>query len=76
MKKRSLSSKKTLRLRPGDAEAHNGLGFALMKQGKVSKAITHFQEAVKLQPQNTEMRSNLEAALRSLNTVPADSGNR
>ena len=66
----------TLRLRPGDAEAHNGLGFALMKQGKVSKAITHFQEAVKLQPQNAEMRSNLEAALRSLNTVPADSGNR
>jgi len=34
-----------------------------LERGEVDEAITHFQEAVRLAPENAEMRSRLEAAL-------------
>jgi Flp pilus assembly protein TadD len=55
------------------ASSHNSLGLVLIKQGQLDKAINHFQEAVKLQPQDARARSNLDAALRAKNATSANS---
>ena len=36
--------------RPGDAEAHNGLGIALMLAGRRDDALRSFQQAAALDP--------------------------
>ena len=41
-----------LRVMPA-AEAHNGLGFVLSKQGKVDDAILRFREAIRANPKYT-----------------------
>ena len=56
-------------LRLGTAQAfiaHNGLGVALMKQGKVAEAAGHFREALRLKPDYEFARANLERALAAL----------
>ncbi len=56
-------------LRIGTAQAHiahNGLGVALMKQGRVAEAAGHFREALRLKPDYDFARANLERALAAL----------
>jgi tetratricopeptide (TPR) repeat protein len=43
--------------------AHNNLGLALASRGQAKKAIAHFWEAVKIQPDDSEAQNNLGAAL-------------
>ena len=53
----------------GVAQAHiaqNGLGVALMKQGKVAEAAGHFREALRLKPDYEFARANLDRALAAL----------
>jgi Flp pilus assembly protein TadD len=56
-------------LRLGTAQAfiaHNGLGVALMRQGKVAEAAGQFREALRLKPDYDFARANLERALAAL----------
>ena len=43
--------------------AHNNLGVALARQGKLSEAIGHFEEALRLNPDFDQARNNLHVAL-------------
>jgi lipoprotein NlpI len=52
-----------LRLQPDFADAHNGLGGALMAQGKIDEAVAHFESAVRLDPTFTAAEHNLATAL-------------
>lgn len=56
-------------LRLGTAEAHlahNGLGVALMRRGKVAEAAEEFRTALRLKPDYDFARANLERALEAL----------
>lgn len=39
--------------------AHNGLGIALLEEGHIEEAISHYQEAIRLKPRYPEARANL-----------------
>jgi protein O-mannosyl-transferase len=43
--------------------AHNNLGAALLGRGKVTEAVTHFRQAVRIQPHIAGTRANLGDAL-------------
>jgi tetratricopeptide (TPR) repeat protein len=47
-----------LRIKPGDAVAHHGLGIALARQGKYDEAIAHFSEASRINPQDASNHFN------------------
>jgi len=51
--------------------AHNNLGNALDRKGRLDEALRQFQEALRLNPDYAEARNNLKAAL----AAPADSPN-
>jgi len=51
-----------LRLRPDFADAHNNLGLALVRQGKVTEGIYQFMEALRLSPNHPQARENLADA--------------
>lgn len=55
---------------PDDYLAHNSLGVALIRQGRVPEAITHFRAAVTLRPDLWKARANLDAAQARLATPP------
>ena len=44
-------------------EAHNGLGLALAKSGKVDEAITHYRKALEIMPDYAEAHNNLGMVL-------------
>src|SRR4029077_3130930 len=44
---------------PGNVEAHNILGTVLVQQGRVSEAIEQWREALAMQPENGNAKSNL-----------------
>jgi tetratricopeptide (TPR) repeat protein len=48
---------------PDDYLAHNGLGVALIRLGRVGEAIDQFQTALRLRPDYGMARANLERAL-------------
>jgi tetratricopeptide (TPR) repeat protein len=50
-------------LDPKDAPAHNNLGLAFYKQGKLDEAIACYRQAVKLDPKNALAHYNLGNAL-------------
>jgi Flp pilus assembly protein TadD len=54
---------KAAQINPGDAEAHNTLGTALLQKGHVDEAITHYRAALEIQPNFAQARCNLGAAL-------------
>jgi len=47
---------------PQSAEAHDDLGMALAGMGRFSEAAARFKEALRLEPDFTEARTNLEKA--------------
>jgi tetratricopeptide (TPR) repeat protein len=48
---------------PEDFLAHNGLGVALIRTGRVAEGIEHMKECVRLRPDYEHGRANLERAL-------------
>jgi protein O-mannosyl-transferase len=52
-----------LRMTQAPEFAENGLACALALQGKLDEAIPHFNEALRLQPQYTDARRNLNQVL-------------
>jgi len=46
--------------------AHNNLGNALQRQGRLEEAVTHYNEAVRLKPDYAEAYNNLGDALHGL----------
>jgi Flp pilus assembly protein TadD len=52
-------TKEALRLKPDFAEAHNNLGTALHRMGRIEEAISQYQEALRLKPESEEARANL-----------------
>jgi protein O-mannosyl-transferase len=53
----------TLACTSGNDVAHNNLGNALLRKGKVDEAITHYQKALQITPDYAEARDNLGTAL-------------
>lgn len=51
------------KLAPGDPEAWNGLGVALVSLGEVAAGVEAFRRAVRLQPTHAEAERNLGVAL-------------
>jgi protein O-mannosyl-transferase len=49
----------SLRLYPGNAEAHNNLGVAFQRQGRLEDAIREHREALRLLPSYAEAYNNL-----------------
>ena len=50
----------TLRQHPGLAMVHHNLALALAQSGRISEAIAHDEEAIRLQPDFTAAREQLE----------------
>jgi Flp pilus assembly protein TadD len=45
-----------LKLNPDSAEAHSGLGIALLETGNLAEAVAELQKAIKLKPNSWEAR--------------------
>jgi Flp pilus assembly protein TadD len=52
-----------LKANPNSAEIHNSLGVALIKMGRLEKAIEHFSTAVNINPSYVKAKRNLNAGL-------------
>jgi Tfp pilus assembly protein PilF len=50
-----------LRLDPDQYMAHNSLGELLMKQERASEAKSHFEQALRIDPDYTPAKRNLAA---------------
>jgi Flp pilus assembly protein TadD len=50
---------KALQINPDYAKAHNNLGNALLKKGRVAEAITHYQKALQIKPDTLGVLNNL-----------------
>ena len=53
-----------LRILPDWAGAHNNLGFALEKRGRLEETISHYKKALRIKPDYAKAKGNLERALR------------
>jgi tetratricopeptide (TPR) repeat protein len=54
----------TIRLNPDCWMAHNNLGLYLLdSEGRVDEAISHFQQALQIKPDNADIHNNLGTAL-------------
>jgi Flp pilus assembly protein TadD len=58
-------AREAVQLAPRDGVAHNLLGVALASKGNLSEALAHFQEARQLEPDDPQIRANLERAVRA-----------
>lgn len=56
---------------PGNARAHNNLGQALFRAGKVDASIQSYEAALRLQPKYPETHYNLGVALARIGRGPA-----
>jgi Flp pilus assembly protein TadD len=56
-------SRQVLKLQPDNAEAHNGLGTILLRQGKVPEGIRHLEEALRLKPEDAEAHNSFGVAV-------------
>ena len=52
-----------LELDPGNADLHNGLGWALFQEGKTAEAIEQFRRALSADPKHGKAHNNLALAL-------------
>jgi Flp pilus assembly protein TadD len=53
------SFERMLSLNPQNGLAHNNLGIIWMKRGDITKASSHYEQAVKCEPDNSTYRKNL-----------------
>jgi Flp pilus assembly protein TadD len=53
-------------LNPNLAETHNDFGFVLAQQGRLTEAVSHFADAVRLRPNLVDAWKNLGLALANL----------
>ena len=56
-------------LLPGDASAHNTLGVALQKAGRMNEALAEFRLAIQFSPKNYEAHCNMGNTLRDMGEV-------
>ena len=59
-----------MRLTPNHAPAHNNLGLALARLGRLREAAQQFAEAVRLAPNYQEARDNLAREQEQLRAAP------
>ena len=52
-----------IKLNPDFFLAHNNLGIALVAEGKIEEAISHYKMAIKLKPDFADAQKNLETDL-------------
>jgi cytochrome c-type biogenesis protein CcmH/NrfG len=50
-----------LELEPNSARVHDQLGLVLQRQNKVSEAISEYQQAMRLNPQDEQAKQQLRA---------------
>jgi len=55
---------------PNNSRAHNNLGNALARTGKVEEAIAHYEQALQIEPDLAEVHYNLGTALAQVYRVP------
>jgi Flp pilus assembly protein TadD len=55
-----------VRLTPGDPDAHNLLGLALIGQQKVDEAVAEFRTSLQLRPTNNDASGYLERTLKAI----------
>ena len=54
------------------ANAHNGLGVALVQQGQIDRAIEEWRKALELRPDFSDARDNIQRAQQLKGRPPAD----
>jgi len=54
---------RALEVTAGNYVAHNNLGTALAREGKIGEALTHYAESLRLEPANANAHFNLGVAL-------------
>jgi len=52
-------SEEALRIRPGDADAQNNLGLAMLQTGDTKRAVTHLEKALEINPGHMNAEVNL-----------------
>ncbi len=52
-------AREAIRLRPTEADAHNTLGIALQRQGRLDEAAAQYAEAIRLRPGRASAHNNL-----------------
>src|SRR5256885_12424682 len=52
-------SEEALRIRPGDADAQNNLGLAMLQTGDAKRAVTHLEKALEIDPGHMNAEVNL-----------------
>jgi tetratricopeptide (TPR) repeat protein len=62
------------RINPDAAEAHEGLGVALQRQGRLREAIAEHERALVLHPRFSAARENLVACQESLGLASSEAG--
>jgi Flp pilus assembly protein TadD len=61
---------------PNSAPVHNNLGYILENEGRLAEAVTHYEEALRLDPANERARDNLRRAREQLLQQPRDGADR
>jgi superkiller protein 3 len=56
-----------LKINPDNAEAHDGLGYALADQGKMDEAIAHYAKTLRVMPDFAGAPNNLAIHLANQN---------
>jgi len=52
-------SEEALRIRPGDADAQNNLGLAMLQTGETKRAVAHLEQALEINPGHMNAEVNL-----------------
>jgi Flp pilus assembly protein TadD len=52
-------SEEALRIRPGDADAQNNLGLAMLQTGDTKRAVAHLEKALQIDPGHMNAEVNL-----------------
>jgi tetratricopeptide (TPR) repeat protein len=60
---------RALELQPYNQEAQNGLGLALVRQGRAAEGVRHLEEALRLTPEDAQVHNNLGEAMIQLGRV-------
>ena len=66
--------RKTVRLDPSDAAAHNALAMLLEDRGRTAEALAQYRQAVALSPKDARLHFNLASALEAAGQGAAATG--